>query len=332
MIRLGLPLLLSVLLTGCATGRNCNMLTGEVERLRCEASTGDKQAQLALGIRYETGDGVARDLDRAEQLYARAARTEARPRYVYSPPVGKEGQGRVIPVSSAGVRPGLPEAARRLDALRREREAASPSRTSASAMKNGFPKVAPACGQRTGVDCTDPSGIMRSLLSRLEINGWTLSVAEIAAIFGEDVLTLAPTPSFRAAVAPDDSADHPQRLYYFYSWVPCPAAGHGNEECSRTAVRSRLDVLPDYQDVQRAVDEAGDPTRLQECITNDALVERLRSAGWLLLRGSVEPADYRIIGEPPPSSELRRLGTRLVVEPSLSQGTRCIFMMSIRQE
>jgi hypothetical protein len=112
-------------LAGCAHRSNCtaivNYAAAPPVALECAAASGDKSAQLALGIRYEMGDGVPRDLERAEQLYARAARTDTRPSYVYSPAVGKERFGRVIPVSPAGARPGLPEARRRFEALRRKR-------------------------------------------------------------------------------------------------------------------------------------------------------------------------------------------------------------------
>ena len=109
------------LLAGCALGRDCSGPAGEVEQLRCAASAGDKHAQLALGIRYETGEGVPRDLKRAEEFYARAARAERRPAHVYSPAVGKERHGGVIPVGASIVTPGLGEARRRLEALRQAR-------------------------------------------------------------------------------------------------------------------------------------------------------------------------------------------------------------------
>ena len=122
-MRILLLLLLCGFLAGCALGRDCRGPAGEVEQLRCAAAAGDKHAQLALGVRYETGDGVPRDLKQAEKLYVRAARTESRPRYVYSPAVGKERHGRVIQVGPPSIAPGLPEARRRLEVLRQSRGA-----------------------------------------------------------------------------------------------------------------------------------------------------------------------------------------------------------------
>jgi TPR repeat protein len=41
----------------------------ELQSLARRAQAGDKQARLELGVRYEEGRGVVRDLERAERLY-----------------------------------------------------------------------------------------------------------------------------------------------------------------------------------------------------------------------------------------------------------------------
>ena len=92
----------------------------ELQALAWRAQGGDKSAQLELGILYEEGRGVIRDLKRAASLYARAARPSGGTIWIYSPPVGKA-SGRVIPVSTGPHVPGLPEAARRLAALKQRR-------------------------------------------------------------------------------------------------------------------------------------------------------------------------------------------------------------------
>jgi len=117
-------------LAGCAHGRVCGAIgqpysSASLAQLECSASTGDRFAQLELGIRYEEGAGVARNLDRAERLYARAARTERRQRYVYSPPVGRERHGRLITLGTESGSPGLSEARDRLRALRSRRRGRS---------------------------------------------------------------------------------------------------------------------------------------------------------------------------------------------------------------
>jgi hypothetical protein len=89
----------------------------DLQALARRAQAGDKHAQLELGVRYEEGRGVSADLHRAEQLYRMAASDSGGTTYVYSPPVGKHGRGRVIPVTQQIRRAGLPEARTRLDLL-----------------------------------------------------------------------------------------------------------------------------------------------------------------------------------------------------------------------
>ena len=54
--------------------------------LTCGADRGDPSAQLALGVRYEAGEGVAADPARAARLYAQAERTIALLVTLNSPP------------------------------------------------------------------------------------------------------------------------------------------------------------------------------------------------------------------------------------------------------
>ena len=82
------------------------------------ASTGSKHAQLELGIRFEEGIGMIPDLKKAHKLYGLAASNSGGTIWVYSPPVGNGTTGRVIPINTGPVRPGLPEAKRRLEELR----------------------------------------------------------------------------------------------------------------------------------------------------------------------------------------------------------------------
>ena len=86
------------------------------------ASAGDKRAQLALGIRFETGEGVPVDLRRAERLYRLAAAT-THLRDAYYPSVFIKTPGKLVRRYERP-RYGLPEAQARLDALRQRRRAA----------------------------------------------------------------------------------------------------------------------------------------------------------------------------------------------------------------
>ncbi len=88
------------------------------------ARRGDKQAQLELGILYEEGLRLPRDLDRARTLYRAAASNGGGADYVYAPPVGGKGPGQLIRVPGRIARPGLQEARLRLEALKAQRRGA----------------------------------------------------------------------------------------------------------------------------------------------------------------------------------------------------------------
>jgi hypothetical protein len=85
--------------------------------LASEAQGGSKQAQLELGIRFEEGRGVERDVSKARKLYGSAASDSGGTIWVYSPPVGNGTSGRTIPVNTGPKRSGLAEAKRRLEGL-----------------------------------------------------------------------------------------------------------------------------------------------------------------------------------------------------------------------
>ncbi len=89
-----------------------------LQSLARRAQAGDKQAQLELGIRFEEGRGVERDLKKAKKLYGKAASDSGGTIWVYSPPVGNGTSGRVIPVNTGAKQSGLAEAKRRLEALK----------------------------------------------------------------------------------------------------------------------------------------------------------------------------------------------------------------------
>lgn len=82
-----------------------------------QAQAGDKHAQLQLGIAFEEGRGVARDLDKARAFYRMAASPSGGQIWVYTPPVGNGTSGRVMPVNAGPRIPGLEEAKWRLERL-----------------------------------------------------------------------------------------------------------------------------------------------------------------------------------------------------------------------
>jgi TPR repeat protein len=79
------------------------------EDVSCWAATGNKAMMLELAKRLESGDGIAADPERAEDLYERAAAYVSGTTYIYSPGFGKV-PGRVMPVRIGPDIPGLPEA------------------------------------------------------------------------------------------------------------------------------------------------------------------------------------------------------------------------------
>ena len=89
----------------------------ELQQLVQRARSGDKQAQLELGIAFEEGVGIERDLEKARALYRLAATDSSGQIWVYSPSVGNDTSGRVIPISVGPKLDGLPEAKRRLALL-----------------------------------------------------------------------------------------------------------------------------------------------------------------------------------------------------------------------
>ena len=76
-----------------------------------------KQAQLVLGIIYEEGLGVPVSIATAKKLYRLASRDSGGTLWVYTPAVGKDVPGRVIPVGRGPTIQGLSEARSRLDRL-----------------------------------------------------------------------------------------------------------------------------------------------------------------------------------------------------------------------
>lgn len=96
------------------------------EDVACWAARGDKPMLLELAKRLETGDGIAQDAERAEDLYAAAARPVLGTIYVYSPGVGKS-PGMVLPIRTGPDVPGLPEAAYRRALMHIEGRAKKPS-------------------------------------------------------------------------------------------------------------------------------------------------------------------------------------------------------------
>lgn len=83
--------------------------------LTLAAYANDRHAQMELGRRFEEGEGVPLDLERAERLYTRAGRTTGGPIWIYVPGVGDNPGG--VQRFETPYDYGLPEARVRLARL-----------------------------------------------------------------------------------------------------------------------------------------------------------------------------------------------------------------------
>jgi hypothetical protein len=89
-----------------------------LQALAQRAQTGDKHAQLALGIAFEEGRGVAVDMKKARKLYRLASTNSGGTLWVYVPSTRKGQAGHVMPVNMGPIKSGLAEAKLRLAGLR----------------------------------------------------------------------------------------------------------------------------------------------------------------------------------------------------------------------
>jgi hypothetical protein len=89
----------------------------KVQALARQARGGSKEAQLALGIRYEEGNGVPLDVKRARKLYRMAAATTGGTIFVYVAAGKKGGKGYLTPVNAGSRVEGLTSAEVRLNLL-----------------------------------------------------------------------------------------------------------------------------------------------------------------------------------------------------------------------
>ncbi len=89
----------------------------EVQELARRAQSGDKQAQLDLGIRFEEGRGVPKDEARAVKLYKQAASDSGGAQWIYVPSPGNGAKARVMSVQTGLKQTGLEEAKTRIEKL-----------------------------------------------------------------------------------------------------------------------------------------------------------------------------------------------------------------------
>lgn len=191
--------LCALLLAACAAGSYAGVPLArgaadpELQALARRAQTGDKPAQLELGIRYEEGRGVPRDLARAIRLYELAANSSTLTRVAYVPATAPGGRAMTMPVGS-GIVDGIPEARWRLQRLGAAKAGAgtSPARLA----------PAPAAG-----DPVLPSGVARTVASEAFAELVVLDQAHERCVrTGGDFEAM--RPCFHAAILPADCREY----------------------------------------------------------------------------------------------------------------------------
>lgn len=120
----GAPLLAVPALAACAAPSSYmgislkpNAADADLQQQVRSAMNGDKLAQLDLGIRFEEGRGVIRDLNKAKKLYRQAAADSGGTTWIYTPSVQAGQPGRVLPLGKGMTQKGLNQAKQRLAAL-----------------------------------------------------------------------------------------------------------------------------------------------------------------------------------------------------------------------
>ena len=103
----------ALLLSGCASQQymGVSLKTGgadpAVQALAARASTGDKQAQLELGIRFLNGQGMTADERRACNLFRMSSRGTSGQLWIYTPSPGGGAPAHVLPIQTATPSAGL---------------------------------------------------------------------------------------------------------------------------------------------------------------------------------------------------------------------------------
>jgi hypothetical protein len=152
-----------------------------LQSLARRARAGDEHAQLDLGARYEDGDGVPRDLRRAEQLYRRASSPRSATQHIHSPAVGKHGQDRVV-VSTGLPKPGLEEARVRLKGLQERAATAANRQGAGSNLSYSLGDVVQAPPMITSG--LSRGEVWRRMIDRIAIEPRPLSLEDVARILG----------------------------------------------------------------------------------------------------------------------------------------------------
>jgi sporulation protein YlmC with PRC-barrel domain len=171
-------LAVALLLSGCASHSymGVSLKPGgadpAVQALAARASIGDKQAQLDLGIRFEEGAGVARDLDTAKKLYHQAASDSGGSRLLLVP----SSSGLTTSVVGMG-----PKIAGNAAAQARLQQLTSAQKMKQNHIKSGIGGMANHATESKGIN------MIRNLNKLANIPAGTLKVSDVSEIFGKEL-------------------------------------------------------------------------------------------------------------------------------------------------
>ncbi len=289
----------------------------ELQSLAQRARAGDKQAQLELGIRYEEGRGVPVDLARARRLYRLAARDSGGTIWVYSPPVGENGRGQVIPLNTGVPQSGLREALLRLDRIegRRGANAAGEARSSRSGETEALRSSLP-------IDV-----IWRRIVNFLRSDA-RLNAGAVAVLLGIRPLDVVPGDRARTIHWGEHGAANSTYFAFLFRETPCRSGGSAIDDvCTdQSSTVTELILLPDMNRIQRA-SRATDEGRTGPigCVSVQELTGQL--VNWVPLpRGSANGTNHLLRPAP---LELTRQGGRISITSIVGD---CVTMLKISLE
>ena len=168
----------ALLLSGCASQQymGVSLKPGgadpAVQALASRASIGDKQAQLDLGIRFEEGSGVARDLTAAKKLYRQAATDSGGSRLLLVP----SSSGLTTSVVGMG-----PKIAGNAAAQARLQQLTLAQKMEQNHIQSGIVGMANHAMESKGVN------MMSNLNKLANIPAGTLKVSDVSEIFGMEL-------------------------------------------------------------------------------------------------------------------------------------------------
>jgi hypothetical protein len=298
----------------------------ELQALARRAQSGDKQAQLELGIRYEEGRGVRTDYELAERLY-RTASGPSGPAFVYAPPARRGEAGRVLQMPGSSIPSSVAaEAEARIHRLARgaiERPAGSGEAelrlSEAPATRREPARLVEGPPEEIVPTSLTPSEITERLIAAIETAD--ISPQRLQHIFGISAEHTEPRFSARMLVPPGLSpGDAP--IFYFQRSQCAERPLPPGTICEVSS--SFLDLLV----TGTFTDKTQNATR--ECLRNTDVAARLIRNGWSAVPRRSDPAP--LTATDPHwlvPDEFQRPNGHIIVSPAVAQGESCLRSIQI---